>query len=42
MVEQQRKRHAVNKKKIKEGYSRTKVDLQHNITALFDEHEDQS
>ncbi|KAF2630745.1 hypothetical protein BU25DRAFT_488894 [Macroventuria anomochaeta] len=38
----QKKRHVVNKKKVKEDYSRTKTKLQDNITAFFDEHEDQS
>lgn len=40
--QQQKKRHAIDKKKIKESYGIAKVDLQNNITAFFDTHEDKS
>lgn len=41
-VQQQKKRHVVNKKKVREDYKITKTNLQGDIVKLFDEHEDQS
>lgn len=41
-IPQQKKRHIVNKKQVKEKYSRTKTELHDNITALFEEHEEQA
>ncbi|KAJ4317055.1 hypothetical protein N0V94_005130 [Neodidymelliopsis sp. IMI 364377] len=38
----QKKRHTINKKKVKEGYGLTKANLQDRISNLFDEYEDQS
>jgi hypothetical protein len=41
-MQQQKKRHTVNKKQVKEKYSRTKTEVQDNITTLFVEHEEQA
>ncbi|KZM23163.1 uncharacterized protein EKO05_0008386 [Ascochyta rabiei] len=41
-LDDQKKRHASNKKGVKEAYSATKSSLQDDINKLFDEHEDQS
>ncbi|KAJ4380061.1 hypothetical protein N0V86_004368 [Didymella sp. IMI 355093] len=38
----QKKRHDVKKKQVKEEYSRTKTQVQDNITTLFEEHEEQA
>jgi len=41
-MQQQKKRHTVNKKQVKEKYGRTKTEVQNSITILFDEHEEQA
>lgn len=42
MIMQQKKQHLVSKKKVKDAYSKAEVDLQNNINALFDDHEERS
>ncbi|KAF3039966.1 hypothetical protein E8E11_001522 [Didymella keratinophila] len=38
----QKKRHHVNKKQVKEKYGCTKTEVQNSIATLFDEHEEQA
>ncbi|KAF3034702.1 hypothetical protein E8E12_005630 [Didymella heteroderae] len=38
----QKKRHVVNKKQVKEKYSRARIEVQNDIAALFEEHEEQA